>query len=1005
MGQFDCFACNRPPRSTPSHLLQPASHWRINNCSTLVAFVDGGVGQSTGWSALGLSGGRLGQKHNHLFPGCCCCVTCQLGDRRFVLAEIDEFKLSASARTRCVRNEMIGTTMSRNHVVFALITMSLFVITCPLSRAADWPMWRHDAGRTGISSQPALAIPHLQWTRQLPRITPAYRNPRLQFDAGYEPVVAGKMLVVGSSRNDSVTAYSTVTGDELWRFYSEGPVRFAPVLWQGRVIVGSDDGNLYCLALADGTLLWKFQAVPRSRKILGNRRLISVWPIRGGPVVTDDRIYFAAGVWPFEGVYIYSLDAASGKKIWLNDRLGFVYGDHPHNAEAFGGVTPQGYLLVNGDELIVPSSAAYPARLDRRTGETIEFTLPSETRVPGGYFAALDPTDKRDLRRGNVTLDQLVNREQHEDDWRTGAPDKGLSRRITLAETIVSFDEQFSDLTAPIHSIIAADNKIFVVTRDAMLHCYGATPISVSKSHIAPQSAGGRSVEASMHTALVEAAGVLDGYALIFGLADGDLVEALIRMTRLHIIGVDPDTSTIARLRQRFDNGDYGKRVAFLTGDPTDVGISPYVASLIATETPDRFTDPAGLPNMARLLRPFGGTACLQADDAAHQRISAAATELSDGPFSVEREGRFTVVRRSSGLPGATNYAGGWQPSQDVWVRAPLGVLWFDDGLGHFKRLPQPKFIDGLMISYPKDWHAERKKGDYSIDYPLFDAELSDAYTGRVLDKHEAVSVRQQLEKADPDGREPSQYRPPTQRDVWKPSPPSPGQRINPLTGETEPRTFPKSYGCDGGLDYGDIFTMRSGTPAFYDKTLESGTICISGPRSGCTNSVIPANGLLNVPYFYEGCTCSYPLPVGLAMVAMPETHEQWACWGPGQPKQIQRVGINFGAPGDRMTREGTLWLDFPSVGGPSPELAPRRQSIITAIACEWSKERAGRGLSLPESKDYRVSCCMISNRAATCFGCISPIWKVLWQGRGFNPSMFSAKRCSETSIFPPGAC
>ena len=84
---------------------------------------------------------------------------------------------------------------------------------------------------------------------------------------------------------------------------------------------------------------------------------------------------------------------------------------------------------------------------------------------------------------------------------------------------------------------------------------------------------------------------------------------------------------------------------------------------------------------------------------------------------------------------------------------------------------------------------------------------------------------------------------------------------------------------------------------------------------------MIPANGLLNVPYFYEGCTCSYPLPVGLAMVAMPETHEQWACWGPGQPKQIQRIGINFGAPGDRKTREGTLWLDFPSVGGPSPEL------------------------------------------------------------------------------------
>ncbi len=136
-----------------------------------------------------------------------------------------------------------------------------------------------------------------------------------------------------------------------------------------------------------------------------------------------------------------------------------------------------------------------------------------------------------------------------------------------------------------------------------------------------------------------------------------------------------------------------------------------------------------------------------------------------------------------------------------------------------------------------------------------------------------------------------------------------------------EPRAFPKSYGCDGGVDYGYLYTMRSGTAAFYDKRLESGTCYISGPRSGCTNSIIPACGLLNVPYFYEGCTCSYPLPAGLALVPMPPEHEQWAAWGPGKATDIGRLGVNFGAPGDRMTEAGTLWLDYPSRGGPSPEV------------------------------------------------------------------------------------
>jgi len=111
----------------------------------------------------------------------------------------------------------------------------------------------------------------------------------------------------------------------------------------------------------------------------------------------------------------------------------------------------------------------------------------------------------------------------------------------------------------------------------------------------------------------------------------------------------------------------------------------------------------------------------------------------------------------------------------------------------------------------------------------------------------------------------------------------------------------------------------------FYDKKRQSAPTHISGPRSGCTNSVVPAGGILNVPYYYEGCTCSYPLPVALALTSMDERFEQWATWG-AQSKdelrgKIERIGLNLGAPGDRKTRDGTLWLDHPNVGGPSPEI------------------------------------------------------------------------------------
>jgi hypothetical protein len=48
--------------------------------------------------------------------------------------------------------------------------------------------------------------------------------------------------------------------------------------------------------------------------LLGNDRMISRWPARGGPVVADEVVYFAAGIWPSEGVYVVALDRSSGER-------------------------------------------------------------------------------------------------------------------------------------------------------------------------------------------------------------------------------------------------------------------------------------------------------------------------------------------------------------------------------------------------------------------------------------------------------------------------------------------------------------------------------------------------------------------------------------------------------------------------------------------------------------------------------------------------------------------
>ena len=777
--------------------------------------------------------------------------------------------------------------------------------------AQDWPMWRQNAGRTGVTTEALPEKLALKWRRQLPQTKPAYRNTRLQFDAGYEPVATKGRLLIGSSRHDSVSAFDAATGRKLWEYQTDGPVRFAPAIEGESVCFGSDDGFFYCVDLISGRLRWKHRVVPSNRRLLGNRRLISVWPVRGGPVVADGRVYFAAGVWPFEGVFICALDIATGRLVWRNERLGYLFGQQPHETKAIGGLAPQGYLIVDGDELIVPCSTAYPARLDRETGKLIEFELPAPGGLPGGWFASLDEETARAIRRGRLTFDDVVNSERHEDKVRHGKGSPGVSRQIRSAGRTLKFDDEIAGVKGAIHSMIIADGRLFVSTQAGEILCFGEED-GVEPKHwkeeVTKLSADPKSM--TLAKSLIAASTGPHGYALVLGLVDGSLAKALALQSQYHVIAIDDDPARVRKLREELQvAGLYGARCSVLQRKPDNCSLPPYFATLITTEAPDRIK--GAWYELAQALRPYGGIASPSIE--AFQAAGFKPSEFDGRP----------LIRRVGALPGSAQYEGNYAHCEDRLVRFPLGVLWFDDTLSHFKRSPQPEFKDGVMVSRPKDWQAERVKGDWSIDYPLRGPVLSDMYTGRILQPNEQPSLRAALPVVGRDKPQQSYYHAPHQKTWLNPEPPLVGTRINPLTGREEPRVFPKTYGCDGGVDYGFLYTLRSGTAAFYDKSLESGTVFISGPRSGCSNSIIPSGGLLNVPYFYEGCTCSYPLPIGLAMVAMPETHEQWAAWGddPVKPKSIQRIGLNFGAPGDRKTRDGTLWLDYPSVGGPSPQI------------------------------------------------------------------------------------
>jgi len=163
--------------------------------------------------------------------------------------------------------------------------------------------------------------------------------------------------------------------------------------------------------------------------------------------------------------------------------------------------------------------------------------------------------------------------------------------------------------------------------------------------------------------------------------------------------------------------------------------------------------------------------------------------------------------------------------------------------------------------------------------------------------------------------------------------------REHPLTGDSVPWSFSRKYGCNTVIGSKYLLTFRSGAAGYYDMRNNSGTGNFGGTKSGCSSNLIAANGVLNAPDYMRTCTCGYQNRTSLAMVHMPEA-EMWTYTTLGSASgPIKKVGVNFGAPGDRLADNGVLWLDYPSVGGSSPNIG------VTTVPSNprWFRHHASR--------------------------------------------------------------
>ncbi|MBC8453754.1 PQQ-binding-like beta-propeller repeat protein, partial [PVC group bacterium] len=246
--------------------------------------------------------------------------------------------------------------------------------------AGDWPTYAKDAQRSGVTTE-ELSFPLTRiWTYEPARKPqPAWPEPgkelhRLDFDYAPQTVIAEDLVYFSSTSDDTLRAVWLEDGKTKWRFTTGGPLRFAPTIDDGTAYLASDDGWIYALSSRTGKLKWKFRGAPDDDLMLGNARMISRWPIRSGVLIESNVVYFAAGMWPSEGIHVYALNSKTGEQIWCNDSSGSMYRRQPHrSSSAFSGVSPQGYMMLSGDRLLIPSGRTTPAAFNKKTGNLIYY--------------------------------------------------------------------------------------------------------------------------------------------------------------------------------------------------------------------------------------------------------------------------------------------------------------------------------------------------------------------------------------------------------------------------------------------------------------------------------------------------------------------------------------------------------------------------------------------------------------------------------------------------------
>lgn len=178
--------------------------------------------------------------------------------------------------------------------------------TKPFPAGKAWPMFGGNPSRSGLSLS-ALKLP----------LQPAWKI-RLGDRVCCGAAIASGKVVIGSDAGNLV-ALEADGGKKLWEFATGAPIRCSPAVAGDLVYCGSDSGKFHALDLNSGKEKWSFHC--------GG-------PVQASPAIVGDVVLFGAN-----DHNIYALDRLTGAKLWSFRMRDFLIQAPPvvHGGQVFVG--------------------------------------------------------------------------------------------------------------------------------------------------------------------------------------------------------------------------------------------------------------------------------------------------------------------------------------------------------------------------------------------------------------------------------------------------------------------------------------------------------------------------------------------------------------------------------------------------------------------------------------------------------------------------------------------